>query len=56
MHVKRYETSSKEVEKLQFVRKELSKVDGLVTQDVSVLRERIEEADRNFNKARLIRI
>ena len=36
------------------MRDEFLKIDDLVSKDVSVLREKIEEADRNFNKAKLV--
>ena len=48
----RYERSTKETEQLQIVKTELSKIEDLVSADVSLLREKIEEADRNFNKAK----
>ena len=41
------------MEKLQLVKEELAKIDGLVSRDVSLLRGKIEEADKNFNKAKL---
>ena len=48
----RYEKSTKEVKTLHFVQRELSKIDNLVTHDVDVLRERIEEADRLYNSTK----
>lgn len=49
---KRYLQSQAEVRKLHVVKEELGRLDCLVTQDVSILRDRIEEANRDYNAAR----
>ncbi len=50
----RYSQSQQETERLRKVQAELVTLDKLVTQDVSMLRERIEEASRTLNNARQV--
>ena len=44
--------SQAEVRKLHVVKEELDRLDFLVTRDVSILRNKIEEANREYNSAR----
>ena len=48
----RYKQSQMEAQTLQLVKRELDHVDHLVTRDVSVLRDKIEDANREYNLAR----
>ena len=41
-----------EAKTLELVKRELDHVDDLVTRDVSVLRDKIEDANRDYNLAR----
>eukprot|EP00117_Sycon_ciliatum_P032386 scpid64135/ scgid25123/ RAB6-interacting golgin; N-terminal kinase-like-binding protein 1; SCY1-like 1-binding protein 1 len=47
----RKEEAQKETQRLTTVQKELSRLDNIVSTDVSVLREKIEEANAAFNEA-----
>ena len=51
-HCCRYKQSQMEAKTLQLVKRELDHVDDLVTRDVSVLRDKIEDANRDYNLAR----
>ena len=48
----RYKKSSREVETLKIVQQELTKLDNLVTEDVAILRKKIEETNKLYNSAR----
>ena len=48
----RYLQSQAEVRKLHVVKGELDRLDFLVTRDVGILRNKIEEANREYNLAR----
>ena len=48
----RYVQSQQESENLKKVQRELSSLDALVTRDVAVLRDKIEEATRSYNRSR----
>lgn len=49
----RYRKTENEARTLEAVKLELNKVDNLVMKDVSLLREKIEEANRQYTAARL---
>ena len=49
---RRYLQSQAEVRKLHVVKEELDRLDFLVTRDVGILRNKIEEANREYNLAR----
>ena len=49
----RYKKTENEARTLEAVKLELNKVDNLVMRDVSLLREKIEEANRQYTAARL---
>ena len=48
----RYKKSSREVETLKIVQQELTKLDNLLTEDVAILRKKIEETNKLYNSAR----
>ena len=48
----RYVLSQQEAENLKKVQRELASLDQLVTRDVAVLRGKIEEANRHYDRAR----
>ena len=48
----RYQESRAESHKLERVRSELGRLDQLVTRDVAILRDKIEESTRDYNNAR----
>ena len=50
--VRRYQESRVESHKLERVQTELRRLDQLVTRDVTILRDKIEEAAREYNCAR----
>lgn len=43
-----------EAKTLQLVKQELDRLEGMVTRDVSILREKIEEANRQYSAARCV--
>ena len=47
-----YKQTQAEAHTLASVKQQLDKVDNLLSQDVSVLRDKIEEANRDYNNAR----
>lgn len=48
----RYVLSQQESENLKKVQRELASLNELVTRDVAVLRNKIEEANRQYNRSR----
>ena len=50
----RQKQATSEARKLNAIKKELSVLDQMLTADVSVIRNRIEEATRNYTEARSI--
>ena len=52
----RYKRSQLEAKTLEAVKKELGKLDCQVSRDVSILRDRIEEASRQYTLARFVHI
>lgn len=50
----RYVLSQQESENLKKVQRDLASLDELVTRDVAVLREKIEAANREYDRARYV--
>ena len=48
----RYKQTQAEAHTLASVKQQLDKLDNLLSQDVSVLRDKIEQANRDYNSAR----
>lgn len=48
----RYKQTQQESKTLTVVNQELSKLDNMISSEISVLREKIEEANRQYNAAR----
>ena len=48
----RFEKTHTEAELLSSIKKELSKLDSFLSNDVFILRDKIEEANRKFESAR----
>ena len=40
-----------ETKRLAYIQKELSKIEEFLTNDVNILRDKIEEASRNYSEA-----
>ena len=54
MTLYRYKQTQQESKTLQIVNQELSKLDNMISSEISILRERIEEANRQYNAARCV--
>lgn len=50
----RYKQTQQESKTLTVVNQELSKLDNMISSEISVLREKIEEANRQYNVARCV--
>ena len=54
MTLYRYKQTQQESKTLQIVNQELSKLDNMISSEIGILRERIEEANRQYNAARCV--
>ena len=52
MTLYRYKQTQQESKTLAIVNQELTKLDNMISTEISVLRERIEEANRQYNASR----
>ena len=52
MTLYRYKQTQQESKTLAIVNQELTKLDNMISTEISILRERIEEANRQYNAAR----
>lgn len=50
----RYKQTQQESKTLAIVNQELSKLDNMIFSEINVLREKIEEANRQYNAARCV--
>ena len=54
MAVYRYKQTQQESKTLAIVNQELSKLDNMISSEINVLREKIEEANRQYNATRCV--